>query len=228
MSDLLSGEKGENAMGRMPSDPKIVFTTDEGYKVFNSPDAGNQLTCSACANKNGCKHVRFAIKKLLDAESLWQHVAPGSGSIDSYLTIPIIPEYEVYENLVLKHQKDEDFASVYIPSPSEVFIGYFSQGDGRFSLRELVINHYENKVARVDRCRFPSHAISAQRVWTEKMKDSKTSFIEKLSVSRYGCCSYCRNENADRIIGEDDLIPEDDDPSPSGWDAKKYRSSRPR
>lgn len=187
---------------------------------------GLPLKCTEHPQLPWCDDLKTVLEGNLDAEQLW-NTGPGPTML-----IPIMPTENVFESVTIVEVDGGDgMCEVFwdgadlpydgdISATSPTFLGFFSPGQGRLALREMVVSQLEVEFASITQCNAPYHGVIAEREWTSNQQHTKKGFIDKYHVMKYGKCVRCFHHQ--RSTGTDDLIPESaESEAPAFWEIAK-------
>jgi hypothetical protein len=198
-----------------PSRDHVISDIDPtSYVYVDESGPGCPLVCSK-HNSMKCSDVIEVMKKNLDAERLWAKEVLRSREF----IIQVMPSQSI-SIMVALFEEDNDDRYVKMlkwkhPGPNwqdrdYEFLGFLSNGEGRGSIRQLIINELD--AILVDKiCNAKTHGISAQREWKLKMGESHlSSWLERYHTLINGMCTYCNFSQRTALgSGDDsDLIPD--------------------
>lgn len=194
---------------------RVEYTIHEDYNTL-------MLRCESC-QENWCDHIHEGISQNLDAPTLW-HVqldAPEReilGAID--FPIPITPTIKQWTPIVLERASNDMCRIVveYSSAWDDLEIdgnspGYFSRGEGRFILRETVLQWFNGLVMLYDlhetlSCQNPTHSYQANAKWFEDLSKPQHAFQQLWSVFMTQKCLVCLGLDRFRLEPGSGLVPD--------------------
>lgn len=194
----------------MPPASSIVPLTNGHLECRNS-DCGRGVYW--------CKHIERFVSDGRDAHDIWAETKGGELILTGVkIQVPYVPTMGQWALVEIGEEFHGNY-KVYLRTDSEngnskyeaaEFLGFFSPGEGRKVLREMVHNWFLPRLTESNECQSSSHSYQAQMEWQEQVTESDPSKKEYLaqcwSVFLKGLCLRCAA--ADALSSEDDLVPD--------------------
>lgn len=169
------------------------------------------------SNPVWCEHVEASVTLNADASAIWEPIGIKAGTGDEgdpvlademKLDIPMFPTVGLWANVSLLL-----VPRLYVPmytvewshpyGASDQFIGNITRGEGRRTIREMLVEFMWAAPDREVECRASHHGLRAQIEW-QKLINSEFRTREAWSIYLTDWCTYCNLHRGD----DSDLIPE--------------------
>lgn len=184
-----------------------------------NPNSG-RVRCMECIDPSDmiwCGHIETAVRLSADADGIWSPVGisadPDTEGLPVFepqmqLAIPMFPTVGMWATvtLTLTSRPGMPMYSVEWDHPTgkdTLFIGHITHGEGRSTIRELLIEFMWAAPDRSVECQAAHHSLRAQREW-ETIINGPLRTREAWSVYITDWCTYCNLHRGD----DSDLVPE--------------------
>jgi hypothetical protein len=174
--------------------------------------ANGSITCRACGTAMWCDHLEEAAWKNWDCLFF---PSMDSTSLSFPLMIPMFPSADMWTTvLVFKVDGRDIWQIMWLASPTSisldpassappVFVCFLNPGEGRSTIRSVLIELMWGDGNRTRECKASHHGMLAQKHWTDH-KDTNLWTQECWSVYTSNWCLWCRLNDTSTAP---DLIP---------------------
>lgn len=182
-----------------------------------------------------CKHIEQYVKDGRDAQSIWDEARPNQGDTLSLtgvkIQVPYVPTLGQWALVEFGDQTHGNY-KMYLhwgdgkadirtgEIPGVDFLGFFSSGEGRRVLRDMIHAWFLPRISENSVCMATAHSFQAQMDWNRDVIESSPNRKEYLaqcwSVLTKNMCLRCAA--ADIVsTGKDDLVPDVSASRRGGW-----------
>jgi hypothetical protein len=172
-----------------------------------------------------CEHIQDMLTAGEDAKSIWANSTLGG----LRLQVPYVPTLNQWATVELGAEHFGNYEVYLLPfldkygdeKETKELLGYFSPGEGRQVLRNMIHAWFQPQMYRADKigqCIMTGHSYASQVLWKEDIDQASTDsrrVAQLWSVYTTGFCLPCRGV-ADYATG-DDLVPDPSRNLPRGW-----------
>lgn len=149
-----------------------------------------------------CEHIEKWVRDMDDAPFIWMGFSDKSlASAD--VAVPIVPTADVWELASLRRlDPRKDSVEVWIKDDGantvvdkDIFIGFLNPGEGRFVLREMLLDWFIGTIqAQIEKqkCSAPGHGYTQTVRWNADMQEGGgVALVQQWTVWSTGRCLGC-------------------------------------
>lgn len=200
--------------GSFPAGADSNYNTDpitEKNQFTIEISQGDTPKCTECLLV-WCTHLEFWLSEYADSEDIFgEHHADTESFV---VTLPVFPTYNLFGSVMLWRMLEwpvPAYSVSQLNDPPGKSFGFISEGEGRVSIRSLMLAESWNTTAKL-KCDSQGHGFKDEMKFQKNIIDSKMKHIERYLLRFQGACFSC----TERINGLDfdDLVP---DKEPTPW-----------